>query len=68
MPEPCQVADSILQLIGNTPVVQLRNLPEPGSADVWAKLESLNPGGSVKDRICLNMIETAEQSGELARE
>lgn len=65
MPAPCQVADSLLQLIGNTPIVQLRNIPSPGSADIWAKLESLNPGGSLKDRICLSMIEAAERSGEL---
>ncbi len=66
MPAPCQVTDSLLQLIGNTPIVQLRNIPSPGSAEVWAKLESLNPGGSVKDRICLSMVEAAEHSGELA--
>ena len=65
MPAPCQVADSLLQLIGNTPIVQLRNIPSPGSAEIWAKLESLNPGGSLKDRICLSMIEAAERSGEL---
>lgn len=65
MPAPCQVTDSLLQLIGNTPIVQLRNIPSPGSAEVWAKLESLNPGGSVKDRICLSMVEAAEHSGEL---
>jgi cysteine synthase len=62
---PCQVAHSLLELIGNTPVVQLRRLVGPDSATVWAKLESLNPGGSIKDRICLNMIEHAEQMGEL---
>ena len=66
MPAPCQVADSLLQLIGNTPLVQLRNIPSPESAAVWAKLESFNPSGSVKDRICLSMIEAAEQSGELS--
>lgn len=48
-----------------TPVVQLRRLPGPEDAGVWAKLESFNPGGSVKDRICLNMIEVAEQDGRL---
>jgi cysteine synthase len=65
MPTRCQVAYSPLDLIGNTPVVQLQKLPETQDAAVWAKLESLNPGGSVKDRICLNMIAVAEQEGRL---
>jgi cysteine synthase A len=65
MPIPGQVAHSLLELIGNTPVVQLHRLVDPESATVWVKLESLNPGGSVKDRICLNMIEHAEQTGKL---
>ncbi len=58
-------ARSILELIGSTPVVKLRNLPGDGAAEVWAKMESFNPGGSVKDRICFNMIETAEREGKL---
>src|SRR5438477_3397213 len=65
MPAPCQVASSLLDLIGVTPIVRLRKLPGPHDAEVWGKLESLNPGGSVKDRICLNMIEAAEQAGRL---
>ena len=65
MPLPCQVASSALELIGNTPIVELRNVTPPGSACVVAKLESLNPGGSVKDRICLGMIEDAERDGRL---
>src|SRR5215831_4392982 len=66
MPVPCQVAHSILELIGSTPVVRLHKLPHPPrDAEVWAKLESLNPGGSVKDRICLGMIEAAEEAGRL---
>ncbi|HXG52999.1 MAG TPA: cysteine synthase A [candidate division Zixibacteria bacterium] len=56
---------SVLDLIGSTPVVRLRSLPGPNDAEVWAKLEYFNPGGSVKDRICLNMIETAERQGKL---
>jgi len=56
---------SILDLIGSTPVVKLRNLPQNDDAEVWGKLESLNPGGSVKDRICLSMIEAAEREGKL---
>lgn len=62
---PCQVAYSLLELIGNTPIVQLHRLVDADSAEVWAKLETYNPGGSVKDRICLNMIEQAEQEGKL---
>jgi cysteine synthase len=58
-------ARSILDLIGSTPVVKLRNLPADGDAEVWAKMESFNPGGSVKDRICFNMIEAAERDGKL---
>ena len=58
-------ARSILDLIGSTPVVKLRNLPQNNDAEVWGKLESLNPGGSVKDRICLSMIEAAEREGKL---
>jgi cysteine synthase A len=58
-------ARSILDLIGSTPVVKLRNLPGDSDAEVWAKMESFNPGGSVKDRICFNMIESAEREGKL---
>jgi cysteine synthase A len=66
MPVPCQVAHSILELIGSTPVVQLHKLSHSSrDAEVWAKLESLNPGGSVKDRICLGMITAAEKAGRL---
>ena len=58
-------ADSLLDLIGNTPVVRLNRIVPPGSAEIWAKLEAFNPGGSVKDRICLAMIADAERSGRL---
>lgn len=57
--------ESILDLIGNTPAVRLRRLPTEGSAEVWAKLERFNPGGSVKDRIGKAMIEAAEEAGLL---
>ena len=60
-----QTVDTILDLIGNTPMVRLHRLPPPGSAAVWAKLERSNPGGSVKDRIATAMIEAAERSGQL---
>jgi cysteine synthase A len=60
-----QRAETIVDLIGNTPVVRLRRLPPAGAATIWAKLESLNPGGSVKDRIGRSMIEAAERDGIL---
>ena len=59
------VADSVLDLIAATPVVQLRRVVPDGSAAIWAKLESFNPGGSIKDRICRAMIDTAERDGRL---
>ncbi|MBV8775392.1 MAG: cysteine synthase A [Deltaproteobacteria bacterium] len=62
---PISVAHSPLDLIGHTPVVRLNRLPSRDDADVWAKLENYNPGGSVKDRICLAMIEQAEQDGRI---
>ncbi len=58
-------ARSVLELIGTTPVVKLRSVTDETDAEVWAKLESFNPGGSVKDRICLSMIEAAERQGKL---
>src|SRR5216117_1298256 len=59
------IHDSVLELIGGTPLVRLRRLPRPGGAVVVAKVESRNPGGSVKDRIALAMIEDAERTGAL---
>lgn len=59
------IAQTPLDLIGNTPAVRLNRIPGEGSAEIWGKLESSNPGGSVKDRICRGMIEAAERSGEL---
>src|SRR5574337_1632044 len=60
-----RVVRNILELIGDTPLVQLQRIPRPGSARVLGKLESLNPGGSVKDRIAFAMIEEAERQGRL---
>ncbi|NLJ85723.1 MAG: cysteine synthase A [Firmicutes bacterium] len=57
--------DSILDLIGATPVVKLQRLPSLEGAVVYAKLEFFNPGGSVKDRIALSMVRAAEKSGKL---
>lgn len=62
---PAPVVDSVLDLVGETPVVRLRKMSPPGGATVWGKCEHLNPGGSVKDRICLAMIEAAESEGRL---
>jgi len=58
-------ANNVLELVGHTPVVRLHRLAPEGGAVVWAKLERHNPGGSVKDRIALAMIETAEEAGLL---
>ena len=55
-------ADSIVSLIGQTPVVKLNRVVPEGSAEVWVKLESFNPGGSVKDRIAANMVKRAEEA------
>jgi cysteine synthase A len=60
-----RVADDITQLVGDTPILQLRRLVPPGSAEVFAKLEYLNPGGSVKDRAAIGMIRRAEEQGRL---
>jgi cysteine synthase A len=62
---PLRFADSVLDLIGGTPIVRLNRLPKPEGAVVVAKVESLNPGGSVKDRIALSMVEDAERRGIL---
>ncbi len=58
-----RIADDITRLIGNTPLVKLGKLSEGTGATIVAKLESFNPGGSVKDRIGLSMIEAAEEQG-----
>ena len=57
--------DSLLDLVGNTPLVRLRSVTAGLAPTVLAKVEYFNPGGSVKDRIALRMIEAAERSGEL---
>lgn len=59
------VFNNISEAIGNTPLVKLNQLTEENSADVYVKLEFMNPGSSVKDRIALAMIEAGEASGEL---
>lgn len=61
-----KIAQSITECIGNTPIVQLHRIVPEQAADVFVKLEFFNPGGSVKDRIALSMIEAAEKAGKLA--
>lgn len=66
-----RIADNITTLIGNTPLVRVKSLSASGAAiqaDIVAKLEFFNPGGSVKDRIGLSMIEAAEAAGKLGPE
>jgi cysteine synthase A len=58
-----QAAESILDLIGKTPLLHLKKLQSPGTANVYAKLEYLNPGGSIKDRAALGLILDAEKRG-----
>jgi cysteine synthase len=60
-----RIASSVLQAIGNTPLVKLAHVVAPGSADVLVKLESINPTGSYKDRMALAMVEGAERRGAL---
>lgn len=60
-----RIVNSVFELIGNTPVVKLNRLVDEDSADVYLKLEYMNPGSSVKDRIALAMIEDAEAKGTL---
>ncbi len=57
--------DSVIELIGNTPLVKLNSVTEGLDAEVWAKLEYMNPTGSIKDRVALRMIEDAERQGRL---
>jgi cysteine synthase A len=62
---PLKIAQNALELIGNTPIVRLNRLAPAGGAEVYAKLENCNIGGSVKDRIALNMINAAEAEGKI---
>jgi cysteine synthase A len=60
------VAENITDLVGGTPMLRLKRLVPAGSADIFAKLEYLNPGGSVKDRAAIGIIRRAERDGKLA--
>ncbi len=63
-----KIADNIIELIGNTPLVRLHKVTAGAEAEVLVKLEFQNPGGSVKDRIALSMIEAAEKAGKIGQE
>ena len=61
---PEAIKSSVLDLIGNTPLVRVRNI-DTGNSELYLKLESQNPAGSIKDRIALSMIEAAEKEGKI---
>lgn len=61
------IYNNVLELIGNTPILKVKNMVDENSADVYVKLEKFNPGGSTKDRAALGMIEEAEKSGKLKK-
>ena len=65
MKEDLQVYDNVLQLIGNTPLIKLNKITQKFKGEFFAKVEAFNPGHSAKDRIALNIIETAEEKGIL---
>jgi cysteine synthase A len=60
-----RLVQQVVELIGHTPLMAIRSFQRQASAAVWAKMEQANPGGSLKDRICLAMIDDAEKSGRL---
>lgn len=62
------VFPDILNLVGNTPLIKINRLNSNKKVTVWAKIEAFNPGGSVKDRIALSMVEAAEKSGALTKD
>lgn len=61
------IYNDITELIGNTPLVRLNNITNENDAEVLLKIESFNPGGSIKDRIALNMINEAEKAGKIKK-
>jgi cysteine synthase A len=62
---PAVAVNSMLDLVGGTPLVRLRHLVDPTMADIFCKCEQFNPGGSLKDRVALSMIEAAEREGRI---
>ncbi|MCM8826966.1 MAG: cysteine synthase family protein, partial [Candidatus Omnitrophica bacterium] len=67
MPFSDRIANNVLELICQTPMVRLNRIVDADSSEILAKLENFNPGGSVKDRICISMIEDAEKKGLLKK-
>jgi cysteine synthase len=65
IPHAGRIAEEVTDLVGETPVLHLRKIAPAGSADIYAKLEYLNPGGSVKDRAAIGIIRQAEKQGKL---
>ena len=59
---------NVLEAVGQTPLIRLNRMPEPGSATILVKFEALNVGGSIKTRTALNMINHAEKKGYKVRE
>ena len=66
-PKVSRALPNVLNRIGSTPLIELKKLPDSKGARVFAKIEQLNPGGSVKDRIALNMILDAEKRGLITK-
>ena len=66
-PDPIEINEDILQTIGNTPMVRINRLNPNSNATIYAKLEGLNPTGSIKDRIALEMIQQAEAEAKLTK-
>src|SRR5260370_10146873 len=60
-----RIAENVIELVGSTPMLRLARLTPPGAADVYAKMEYMNPGGSVKDRAAVGIIRRAQQQGLL---
>src|ERR1700709_2687695 len=60
-----RIGNDVTQLVGHTPMVRLNRVVEAGAGEVWVKLETMNPGGSVKDRAALGIVLDAERRGAL---
>ena len=63
-----KVYENVLEMIGNTPMVRINNIIKKPKVKIYAKLEGQNPGGSIKDRIAMNMIKQAEKEGKLTKQ
>ena len=60
-----KIVKSVQELVGNTPIIEISHIEIPNKCRIFAKLEYMNPGGSVKDRLGLSLIEDAEKNGKL---